>query len=96
MQDPTLSEIPEDANEPASKADIRMAVEELAQVTAGQIDRVDEQLASVQQALGSLQRGQKAVLDVLQSIDHRLREWQNVPERLERAEADIFQLKSRS
>lgn len=77
-------ELPEDGNAPATKADIRAAVDELAQITNRALDHersvidnrmasMEERLMSVETTLASVEGSQRTLLEIVRSIDERLK-----------------------
>ena len=86
-----------DSSQPATRADVNDAVDELAQITRKQIDRLDgrmdgldQRLNRVESRLGSIERSQSAILDLMKSVDEKLKPLQDLPEQVERLEDAVF------
>jgi len=91
IQDAPVDDLAGNGNEPATKADLRATIDELAQTTnnalnheravidhrlAGMEERlasVDERLTSVETSLASVEGSQRTLLDIVRSIDERLK-----------------------
>ena len=93
-----------DNKQPATKADVDKAVEELAIATQKGFSHVDEQLADIRNDISGikddisdmkgdisgLKNSQSAILDVVKSIDHQLKTHKNLPARVDRLERAVF------
>ena len=92
--EPELNHIDEDSDIPATKGDVRAAVNELAQATNNAITTelkpIRSDIAELKAGQGRLERSQQAILDVVQSIDQQLREHKTHPDRIARLERSVF------
>lgn len=104
--EPHLREVNGDENQPATKADVRSVqddVDKLAQATAKTFERIEQRMAtkddiatihqrfgSLDDRIGRLERGQAAILSVVQGIDEQLKEFRTHPARIERLEHSVF------
>ena len=80
----------------ASLTDVDMAVDELAAVVKNQFDRVDQRFDDLEARMATkddivrLERGQQAMLGVLEKIDAHFEDHRNLPERVARLERSEF------
>lgn len=91
--DSRLRKMSDEDARPATKYDI----DELAQITSRQLGHMDDNMtglrsdvAGLQTEVARLQRGQAAILNVVTSIDEKLKGWEDIPERVDRLEDKVF------
>ena len=80
--------MPNDSTQPATKADVRSVaddVDNLAQATKQTFDRVEADLHTIKTTMATKQQV-ATILEIVQSIDARNKESQDIPERVERLE----------
>src|SRR5688572_3542190 len=81
-------------NEPATKKmvwQIQADLDDLAQATAKGSDAVDERFERIEATMATKDQVGN-VLEIVQSIDQRLREWGDVGGRLDQVEEDVAEL----
>lgn len=79
-----------DDAQPATTGDVRRAVDELARAVKGGFDQHDRRFDQLESDLAGLKQTTVAILQVVESIDGRLRPLQEIPDRVERLEDIVF------
>ena len=91
-KEPQLDEISDDDNQPATKGDVRNAVDELAGIVAEfsvstekRFSVIENDLGTVKDDVAGLKKSTEHILEVVDSIDEKM---DNLPERVARLEKE--------
>lgn len=95
--DPTLHEISDEDERPATKGDVQKSQEELAGMMANSfqngtddIKALDQRIDTFDQRMERFESSQAAILNVVQSIDRQLQDYKTLPQRVQRLERTVF------
>lgn len=80
-------------NEPATLHDLELWGGQLTSHITTVEKNLTTRLDSVEERVTRVEKTTESILNVVQSIDARLKEWKDIPERLANVEDDVFKLK---
>ena len=94
-------ETTEEDNQPATKGDVRQSINRLRSDLITEIegtekhlhtkiDNLDTKVSNLDAKIGKLEQGQDAILQTVKSIDEKLKDAKDIPERVKRLEGVVY------